>query len=178
MKSAMAGSISPSSSLNFEEVFQVEDHFPYWKKVAYSTGNWLNTNKRGMTFGVLFAALIVSFLQLVHFRRVKNPFVATLAGISIGSPLGVCVNCAAPIAKGIYDTGARVEAALSTLISSPTLNIVVLTMLFSIFPLPLALTKLALVFLTIFIIIPFLGKHHHHAYLEPGATCPETPSLS
>ncbi len=172
MKSAMAGSISPSSSLNFEEVFQVEDHFPYWKKVAFSTGNWLNTNKRGMTFGILFAALIVSFLQLMHFRRVKNPFLATLAGISIGSPLGVCVNCAAPIAKGIYETGARVEAALSTLISSPTLNVIVLTMLFSIFPLPLALMKLALVILTIFIIIPFLGKNHHHAYLEPGSTCP------
>ena len=142
MKSAMAGSISPSSSLNFEEAFQVEDHFSYWKKVAYSTGNWLSTNKRGMTFGVLFAALIISFLQLLHFRRVKNPFLATLAGISIGSPLGVCVNCAAPISKGIYDTGARVEAALSTLISSPTLNVIVLTMLFSIFPLPLALMKL------------------------------------
>jgi len=172
MKSAMAGSISPSSSLNFEEVFQVEDHFPYWKKVAYSTGNWLNTNKRGMTFGILFAALIMSFLQLVHFRRVKNPFLATLAGISIGSPLGVCVNCAAPISKGIYDTGARVEAALSTLISSPTFNVIVLTMLFSIFPLPLALTKLALVTLTILIIIPLLGKNHHHKYFDPGSTCP------
>ena len=172
MKSAMAGSISPSSSLNFEEVFQVEDHFSYWKKVIYSTGNWLNTNKRGMTFGILFAALIVSFLQLMHFRRVKNPFLATLAGISIGSPLGVCVNCAAPISKGIYDTGARVEAALSTLISSPTLNVIVLTMLFSIFPLPLALMKLSLVILTIFIIIPFLGKNHHHEYLEPGSACP------
>jgi uncharacterized membrane protein YraQ (UPF0718 family) len=172
MKSAMAGSISPSSSLNFEEVFQIEDHFTYWKKVAYSTGNWLNTNKRGMTFGILFAALIVSFLQIVHFRRVRNPFLATLAGISIGSPLGVCVNCAAPISKGIYDSGARVEAALSTLISSPTLNVIVLTMLFSIFPLPLALIKLALVILTIFIIIPLLGKNHHHAYLEPGSTCP------
>jgi uncharacterized membrane protein YraQ (UPF0718 family) len=175
MKSAMAGSISPSSSLSFEEVFQVEDHFPYWKKVAYSTGNWLNTNKRGMTFGILFAALIMSFLQLLHFRRVKNPFLATLAGISIGSPLGVCVNCAAPISKGIYDAGARVEAALSTLISSPTLNVIVLTMLFSIFPLPLALTKLVLVILTIFIIIPFLGKYHHHAYLESGSTCPLPP---
>jgi uncharacterized membrane protein YraQ (UPF0718 family) len=172
MKSAMAGSISPSSSLNFEEVFQVEDHFSYWKKVAYSTGNWLNTNKRGMTFGILFAALIVSFLHLIHFRRVKSPFLATLAGMAIGSPLGVCVNCAAPISKGIYDAGARVEAALSTLISSPTLNVIVLTMLFSIFPLPLALTKLALVILTIFIIIPLLGKNHHHAYLEPGSTCP------
>ena len=172
MKSAMAGSISPSSSLNFEEVFQVEDHSPYWKKVAYSTGNWLNTNKRGMTFGILFAALIVSFLQLVHFRRVRNPFLATLAGISIGSPLGVCVNCAAPISKGIYDSGSRVEAALSTLITSPTLNVVVLTMLFSIFPLPLALVKLTLVILTIFIIIPYLGKNHHHAYLEPGSACP------
>jgi uncharacterized membrane protein YraQ (UPF0718 family) len=172
MKSAMAGSISPSSSLSFEEVFQVEDQFPYWKKVAYSTGNWLNTNKRGMTFGILFAALIVSFLQLIHFRRVRNPFLATLAGITIGSPLGVCVNCAAPISKGIYDTGARVEAALSTLISSPTLNVIVLTMLFSIFPLPLALMKMALVILTIFIIIPLLGKNHHHAYLEPGSTCP------
>lgn len=175
MKSAMAGSISPSSSLNFEEVFRVGDHFPYWKKVTYSTGNWLNTNKRGMTFGILFAALIVSFLQLMHFRSVKNPFLATLAGISIGSPLGVCVNCAAPISKGIYDSGARVEAALSALISSPTLNVIVLTMLFSIFPLPLALMKLALVILTIFIIIPFLGKSHHHAYLEPGFTCPLPP---
>ena len=56
-------------------------------------------------------------------------------------PLGVCVNCAAPIAKGLYAGGARAETTLAAMIASPTLNIVVLTMLFGLFPFYMALTK-------------------------------------
>ena len=31
----------------------------------------------------------------------------------IGTPLGVCVNCAAPIARGMYTSGLRAETTLS-----------------------------------------------------------------
>jgi hypothetical protein len=33
-------------------------------------------------------------------RDVKSSFLNALLGMAIGAPLGVCVNCAAPIAKG------------------------------------------------------------------------------
>ena len=51
------------------------------------------------------------------------------------------------------------ELALSVMFSSPTLNIVVLTMLFSIFPLHLALLKLGGTFVLVLLIVPFISKN-------------------
>ena len=64
--------------------------------------------------------------------------------MAMGAPLGVCVNCAAPIAKGMYAGGARAESTLSAMVASPTLNVIVLTMLFSILPFYMAVMKIAL----------------------------------
>ena len=58
----------------------------------------------------------------------------------------MCVNCATPIAQGIYAAGARLETALSALIASPTLNVIVLTMSFTILPWEIATAKLIGVF--------------------------------
>ncbi len=44
------------------------------------------------------------------------------------------VNCAVPIAQGIRAAGGRVETMLAVMVSSPTLNVIVLTMLLSLFP--------------------------------------------
>ena len=83
-------------------------------------------------------------------RRFRNSFM----GMFVGTPLGVCVNCVAPIAKGMYEGGSKMETALAVMFSSPTLNIVVLTMLFSIFPFYMALMKLLATFILILIIVP------------------------
>ena len=71
---------------------------------------------------------------MITVRGHRSGFVNTLIGVAVGAPLGVCVNCSAPVAKGMHDGGARLETTLATMFSSPTLNIIVLTMLFSIFP--------------------------------------------
>jgi uncharacterized membrane protein YraQ (UPF0718 family) len=79
-------------------------------------------------------------------------------GMLIGFPLGVCVNCAAPIARGAYKGGGRVETALSMMISSPTLNVVILTMTFSLFPFYMAIMKVALSVFVVLVVVPILTK--------------------
>ena len=98
--------------------------------------NWIHTNQQDMTFGLMIAILVMRLIPLLRDeidRFVSQRFSATLAGALLGTPLGVCANCGAPIAFGIYKQGARMEAALATMIRSPTLNVVVLSMAFTVF---------------------------------------------
>ena len=54
-----------------------------------------------MAFGVVLAALILTFLRMAPGRPSNNVLVNTLKGTMLGAPLGVCVNCSAPIGKGM-----------------------------------------------------------------------------
>jgi uncharacterized membrane protein YraQ (UPF0718 family) len=74
----------------------------------------------------------------------------TLAGV----PLGVCSNCIAPIARGMYASGMSTESVLAAMFASPALNVVVLAMTFALFPFPLAWLKLATVLFLILIFVP------------------------
>ena len=76
----------------------------------------------------------------------------------IGAPLGVCVNCAAPIAKGLHAAGTRLETTLATMISSPTMNMIVLTMVFALMPWYMIFTKLALTLVFILFFIPIICR--------------------
>ncbi|MDH3195411.1 MAG: FG-GAP-like repeat-containing protein, partial [Hyphomicrobiales bacterium] len=162
-KAIMSGAIQLEDPLSFEAVLPIRPEFPVWKKIAYTTVNWLETNERGMTFGVLFAAAFLTLLGYLRRQSFSGAFSNSLLGMGIGAPLGVCVNCAAPIAKALYTGGVRAEATLSAMIASPTLNIVVLTMLFSILPFYMAVTKIALSLLMILAAVPvicrFLPSH-------------------
>jgi uncharacterized membrane protein YraQ (UPF0718 family) len=158
-KATMGGDIRLEDGLSFEVALQVEDDFPAYKKVAYSTVNWISTNRQGMTFGILIAAAIFTLLQLLGKKGFKNSYANTVLGVFIGAPLGVCVNCAAPIAKGLNDAGARLETTLTTMFSSPTLNVVVVTMVFSIFPFYIAVLKLSTTFFFLLVVIPLLCKY-------------------
>ena len=134
---AMAGETVMGDVLSFEAHFPVEPTDPLWQKIIYSTINWVITNRQGMTFGVLLATLVLSLLQLR--RQVSgraSVFKDTLKGMVVGAPLGVCVNCAAPIAYGMSKQGTRKGTSLATMFASPTLNIVVLAMTFSVLSLP------------------------------------------
>jgi len=102
------------------------------------------------------------FLALLSYLPKKpspNRFRNSVLGMLVGTPLGVCVNCVAPIAKGIYDAGSRMETALAVMFSSPTLNIVVLTMLFSIFPFYMAVMKVGATFLMVLVVVPLISKN-------------------
>ena len=138
-KATMGSETRLEDSLSFEVLLEIQEGDSVAKRIAYSTVNWVNTNKQGMTFGVLFAGGFLTLLWMLLRRSFKGSYANALMGFVIGAPLGVCVNCAAPIAKGLHEAGARLETTLTTMFSSPTMNLVVLTMVFTIFPFYMAM---------------------------------------
>ena len=69
-----------------------------------------------MTFGIIFGAILMLLISLLKKKSTESGFGNTLIGMIVGAPLGVCVNCAAPIAKGLYAGGARVEMMLAAML--------------------------------------------------------------
>lgn len=167
-KAAMAGEVVMGDVLSFEAHFPVDPGAPLWQKIIYSTANWVLTNRQGMTFGVLLASLVLTLLQLKNLAGGKpGLFRDTVRGMLVGAPLGVCVNCAAPIAYGMSQQGLRKGTSLATMFASPTLNIVVLAMTFSVLPMYMAVTKIVATFLFILLVLPLLMR------LSGQATGPE-----
>lgn len=141
----------------FEVVLPVVDEQALPERVFRGAVNWGYTNLRGMLFGLLFAAAMLSILANLRSRRFRRPWMNTLGGMFLGAPLGVCVNCATPIALGIYSAGARLETALASLVASPTLNVIVLTMAFTLLPWELAAAKLVGVAIVL-LLIPLIVR--------------------
>ena len=158
-KAMMSGGILLEDPLGFEAKYPLTEDMTVLQRMFWSTLNWINTNKKGMTFGVLFAAAFLTAAPYVRRKSFNGGFANSALGLAIGTPLGVCVNCAAPIARGMYTGGLRAETTLSAMIASPTLNVVVLTMLFSLLPFYMALTKIALSLLVILVIVPLICRH-------------------
>ena len=130
-KAIMGGSAALEDPLAFEASIQIQPNDGTIERIIYTTINWIETNLEGMAFGLMIGACLLTLISMVRVRGHRNGFVNTMIGVAVGTPLGVCVNCSAPVAKGLHDGGARLETTLATMFSSPTLNIVVLTMLFS-----------------------------------------------
>lgn len=150
------GGESPVEALGFDNTFEVSPNDTILVKISYNTANWVMTNRKGMIFGILFAAALMLLLALLHQRQFKNKFLNSFLGMFIGAPLGVCVNCAAPIAQGMRDAGARTETTLATMISSPTLNVIVMGIMFSLLPLHMVIVKLSLTALVILVLVPLI----------------------
>ncbi len=127
---------------------------PLWQKVLGETINWIHTNKKGMSFAFIIGAVFLSIWPLIKFRAFKNGLANSALGTVLGAPLGVCVNCAAPVARSLHASGGALQTTLSALVASPTLNIVVLLMAFSVFPFYMAALKLILTFAFILLVIP------------------------
>ena len=142
-KAMMSGAIQLEYPLGFEALIPYDPDAPFVDRVAVVTVNWVDTNKKGMTFGWLFGAAFLTILGYLRRRSFDNGFANSLYGMFLGAPLGVCVNCAAPIARGLFQGGSRAETTLSAMMASPTLNVVVLTMAFSLLPFYIAITKIA-----------------------------------
>jgi len=157
-KAAM-GSEVHINALGFETLIVSSPNDPLWKRIGIEAINWGQTNRKGMTFGVLFGGLMMTLFAIVGQRRYRSVLANSVVGTLIGAPLGVCVNCAAPIAAGMASAGARLETTLATMMSSPTLNVIVLTMLFAMFPLHLALLKVGLTFVVLLIVVPILSRY-------------------
>lgn len=157
-KASMGGEVN-INALGFERVMTASPNDPLWKRIGIEAINWGQTNRKGMAFGVLFGGLMMTLFSLLGTRRYRSVYANAAVGTLIGAPLGVCVNCAAPIAAGMSSAGARIETSLATMMSSPTLNAIVLSMLFSLFPLHLALLKVVLTLGTVLLLVPLLTRH-------------------
>lgn len=153
------GSNSILSSLGFVALIEIKEEFSFWEKVLWETVNWLNTNKKGMSFSFILGAFILSLWPLLKKQKFDNGFKNSVLGLSIGAPLGICVNCAAPIARALYSSGGSIQTALSALIASPTLNIAILLMAFSLFPFYLFLIKIVLTLLFILVLVPLACRY-------------------
>ncbi len=166
-KAALSGASGFEDPMTHQAHFKVPKNAPLHERVFYTTLNWYETNWRGMAFGLALAAAFLTLLTYLPKKPSPNRFVNSLQGLLAGTPLGVCVNCVAPIAKGIYEAGSKMETALAVMFSSPTLNIVVLTMVFSIFPLYMALLKLAGTLTLILLILPLISDKERKSSRKP-----------
>lgn len=173
-KAAMGTEVS-IDTLGFDTVLEIRPEHGVLTRILYTTVNWMDTNKKGMTFGVLFASALMTLFALFRRRSFNNSLGNSALGIAIGTPLGVCVNCAAPIAAGMAAAGTRMETTLATMISSPTLNVIVLTILFSLFPFYMVAIKVGFTLVFIIVLIPLLSrfvlKKEVQESIEKGEAC-------
>jgi len=155
MKRYRAGTqVKAAGSLTFGQVYSVDPSMPLTTRAWRTTVNWLDANRVGMTFSFLFGPAALTFLATLRRRRTQSRYLNTLLGALAGVPLGVCTNCVAPIARGLLASGMSSESVLATMFASPALNVVVLAMTFALFPMSVALLKLATVLFLIFVFAP------------------------
>ncbi len=155
---ALMGGDTPLSGLAFDVAIEVIPGSDFLSALWANTINWLVTNKKGMTFGVLFGAMALTLLSLLQKRSFRNGFANSARGALIGAPLGVCVNCAVPIALGLHAGRLRLETTLSAMIASPTLNVIVVTMSFALLPVQVAAVKLFASLMMVLVGIPLLCR--------------------
>ena len=71
-KVMMSGAIQLEDPLSFEALLRVAPEDPFWKKILYSTVNWIKSNRQGMTFGVLFGAGFLTLFGYMRRRSFRN----------------------------------------------------------------------------------------------------------
>ena len=162
--------IKAAGALTFGAVYKVDPAMPLSTRVWRTSVNWLDANRIGMTFSFLFGPAALTFLATLRRRRTSSRYLNTLLGAAAGMPLGVCTNCVAPIARGLYASGMSTESVLAAMFASPALNVVVLAMTFALFPVKIALIKLATVLFLIFVFAPLVASRQSES--TPGPVCP------
>src|SRR5271154_3118342 len=159
MKRYHTGSqVKAAGALTFGVVYPVDRNMPLAKRISRTAINWLDANRVGMTFAFLFGPAALTFLATLRRRRTNSRWLNAVFGAAAGIPMAVCTNCVAPIARGFYASGMSTESVLAAMFSSPALNVVVLAMTFALFPIPIAILKLATVLLLIFVFAPAVAS--------------------
>ena len=172
MKRYHAGTqIKATGALTFGAVYAVDRSMPLAKRVWRTTLNWLDANRVGMTFSFLFGPAALTFLATLRRRRTNSRWLNTLFGAAAGVPLGVCTNCVAPIARGLFASGMSTESVLAAMFASPALNVVVLAMTFALFPASVALIKLATVVFLILVFAPAAAARQQGAAAASAVQC-------
>jgi uncharacterized membrane protein YraQ (UPF0718 family) len=147
-------------AISFDAVYTVDRGMPLAQRVWRTSVNWLHANEIGMTFGFFFGAAALTLLATIPHRRTRNAHLNSLLGALAGMPLGVCANCVAPIGRGLYASGMSTESVLAAMFSSPSLNLVVLAMLFTLFSPAVVALKLATTLILIFVLVPMIAARH------------------
>lgn len=155
---AMMGGDTGIDGIGFDTLIRLQPDSNFILRVLATTVNWIYSNLQGMTFGIIFGALLMILVTLVYRQYVQQGLPKVLLGGIMGIPLGVCVNCATPIAQGVYASGMHSETALSLMFSSPTLNVIVLSMMFSLMPFHIAVVKVGFTLLFILGVLPLLMR--------------------
>ena len=176
-KAEHVGEALPSMAYS-SQLMTVAADAPVLLRILAATVNWLDSMKIGMTFGVLFGALLHTVLRYYPLKIGKNLYLNSLKGALVGVPMGVCANCAVPAACGVTRGNGRVEVALGFLFSSPNFNPVVVMMTFMALPLAMGLTKYAVLLFVILFVVPSLIRWLEREKPLPvftvgdeGATC-------
>src|SRR5438128_6561227 len=121
-KAQHVGQALPSMAFS-SELVRVAADAPVWQRILASAVNWLDSMKIGMTFGVLFGALLHTVLRYYPLKIGKNLSLNSLKGALVGVPGGVCANCAVPVTCGVTRGTRRVEVALGFLFSSHSFHL-------------------------------------------------------
>lgn len=168
--------VKATGALTFGTVYSVDRSMPFTSRVWRTTINWLDANRIGMTFSFLFAPAALTFLATIRRKRTNSVYLNALLGAATGAPLGVCTNCVAPIARGLYASGMSRESVMAAMFASPALNVVVLAMSFALFPFPVAALKLATVLFLIVVFAPLMASPRSDQV--PAVACPIEIPLS
>jgi uncharacterized membrane protein YraQ (UPF0718 family) len=166
-----------STPLGFESHFPEPRADEKLKRVLWVAAEWGVTNKQGMTFGVLLAAGLLTLVPLLPRRR-GGKFAGSVQGMLIGAPLGVCVNCAAPIGQAMLRAGSSVEVSLAAMFTSPSFNVIVLGMVLTLFPWYLAALKVGASLVMVLLVVPQLSRlADRPGWRRPGETQARLPGL-
>src|SRR5215831_10215389 len=89
----MMGTSTPFSGLAFSTIVKISPEEKLIPRILYSTINWAYTNRQGMTFGILFGALMMTLLSLLKRRSFRSRF----ANAAIGLVFGRRSECASTV---------------------------------------------------------------------------------
>lgn len=148
------GHIAVNSFIWNSELVAIPATAGFLEKVWGNFVNWIWTMKIGMSFGLVMGALLHTVFRFYPPQLGKNLYLNTLKGIIIGAPAGVCVNCAVPVACGINRGKANLESSLSFMFSSPTLNVIVISIVFSALPIKYGVVQYGLIALLLLGLVP------------------------
>ena len=145
LKKLHAGqSVRVAGAISFDALLPVAATMAAPERIARTSVNWLYTNRFGMYFALPFGAALMTLLASVaRPKRFASASANVFCGALAGAPMGVCTNCATPVAQSLIAGGASTRLTLAAMISSPSFNPVVVAMTFVLFPLPLAALRVA-----------------------------------
>jgi uncharacterized membrane protein YraQ (UPF0718 family) len=144
LKKLHAGTgVKVAGAISFDALLKVTPEMPAPTRVMRTSVNWLYTNRFGMYFALPFGAAMMTLMAgMAAPKRFSSAAGNVLCGAVAGAPVGVCTNCATPVAQSLLVGGASTRLTLAAMISSPSFNPVIVAMVFVLFPLPLAAMRL------------------------------------